>query len=369
MYRKVDAFELMSYSNADGGIELDMWYRLLDCGFRIPPCAGTDAAVNRFEDPPMGGFRTYAKCGQSAPRLYDWLDAVASGRTFVTNGPLFRKFRVNGAWEPGDGFSLGVGQHRFFAEVDVECSVPMDRVEIIVNGRIEDTLVPGVDPCRIEGISYFYLDESSWIAARATGPAQDWFTIGAELFAHTGAVYSSIQGESVLSGDAALYFAEWIDSLIGLAHDKGEWGSPEDSTRVLSELAVARDWYSAMAGLSTGMEQPGPGDVPPAACVTVHPNPFSSAARIRFEVRSANKDSGTIEGIRRSYQGEVGEVEIYDVAGRIVRRLKASSSAAGRLEVEWDGTTGNGMDAASGIYFCRVRSGGYTADAKILLIR
>ncbi len=369
MHGKVDAFEVMSYSNVNGGIELDLWYRLLDCGFRIPPCAGSDAAVNRYDDPPMGGFRTYVKCGQGDPDIYQWLGALASGRTFVTNGPLFREFTVNGSWEPGDSFSLERGVHPFFADVTVECTFSLECVEIVVNGRVVDTLVPGVDPRRITGRSTFYLYEDCWIAARVKGAAEDWFTIGEELFAHTGALYADMDGEYYHKSNAALYFTEWIDSLIDLAHEKGQWQAPEDSTRVFSELGAARDWYAAVAAFSTGTEQPQTGDLPFAPYVTVHPNPFSSTATIRFEVRGASAGREAYNGMRTSSRESRADVRIYDVSGRIVRRLESRSSAPGPREVEWDGTTDDGRKAASGIYFCTVRSGGYSADAKILLIR
>ena len=369
MHGKVDAFEVMSHSNVDGGIELDMWYRLLDCGFSVPPCAGSDVAANRYEDPPIGGFRTYVNCGQGEPDLYDWLEAIASGRTFVTNGPLFREFTVNGGWEPGDSIPLESGVHLFYTDVSVECAFPLERVEIIVNKRVVDTLVPGDDPRRITGKSIFLIYESSWIAARVKGAGEDWFTIGGELFAHTGALYANMYGEHVHKKDAALYFTEWIDSLIGLAHEKGQWQSPEDSTRVFSELGAAMDWYAALAGLSTGTERPQTGDIPFAPCVTVHPNPFSSTARIRFEVRGTSAGEGAYDGMRTSFQESGADVRIYDVSGRLVRRLESWSSAPGPQEVEWDGTTDNGRKASSGIYFCTIRSGGYSADAKILLIR
>jgi hypothetical protein len=369
MHRKVDAFEVMSYSNVNGGIETDLWYRLLDCGFRIPPCAGTDAAVNRYPDPPIGGYRTYARCSSSNPDIYEWLGAIASGRTFVTNGPLFRRFVVNNGWVPGDFFSLGSGVHHFFAEVEVECAFPLECVEIVVNGEVVDTLLPGDDPRRIYGIGYFDIDESSWIAARAKGGAASWYTVGGNLFAHTGALYASLRGEPVLRHDAALYFAEWTDSLVGLAHEKGQWPSPSDSIRTLSELGAVRDWYVMLAGLAAGTGGQMEGVVPGIPLVSVYPNPFSSAARIRFEIRGTAFERGGYDPPGASQPVSGADVRIYDVAGRVVRQMEMRSYVSGPLEVEWDGTTDSGRQAASGIYFCRVSSGGHSAGAKILLIR
>jgi hypothetical protein len=41
----------------------------------------------------------------------------------------------------------------------------------------------------------------------------------------------------------------------------------------------------------------------------------------------------------------------------------------GTYKIEWDGKTSGGTRAASGIYFCRMRAGGYEAVIKLSLIR
>ena len=70
---------------------------------------------------------------------------------------------------------------------------------------------------------------------------------------------------------------------------------------------------------------------------------------------------------------EQAEVLIYDVRGRLVRRLATGAASradgGGQGSVVWDGKTDAGREAASGIYFCRVRSGTGETSAKILLVR
>ena len=65
---------------------------------------------------------------------------------------------------------------------------------------------------------------------------------------------------------------------------------------------------------------------------------------------------------------EPARVAIYDVAGRLVRRLDLPWGE-GERRVTWDGNNGEGLQAASGIYFCRVRAGGMEISKKILLMR
>ncbi len=42
---------------------------------------------------------------------------------------------------------------------------------------------------------------------------------------------------------------------------------------------------------------------------------------------------------------------------------------AGRHTVEWNGTNQSGQPAASGIYFCRLKSGGIDITRKMILLR
>ncbi len=365
---KVDAVEVMSYSNVDGGIELDMWYALLNCGFRMPPCAGSDAAVNRYTDAPMGGFRVYVEHEGDTPDIYQWLDGISAGRTFVTNGPLFTEFDMLGSWGIGDSLYIFRNTYKIILDLTAVCAFPMDRVDILMNGRVVDTLVPGGDPRVISGRSEFFIFESCWIAAMACGPAVEWVTVGDRLFAHTGAFYFDYDGEHIHKREAVLFLAERVDSLIDLALEKGEWAAPEDSIRLFDELYAAKSWYMDLMGVTSGTEDHDGNTVPPALSVTVYPNPFSGSAEISFNAsfplgggRSALMSPGPVP--------VKPEVTVYDLSGRPVRRLLPGEAEGGRFQVTWDGRNDAGRPAASGIYFCRVRSGEMESSAKMLLIR
>ena len=367
IYGKIDAIEVMSYSNINGGVELDMWYKLLNCGFRMPPCAGSDAAINRAGDAPIGGFRVYVEHKGGRPDIYQWLEGIAAGRTFVTNGPLFTEFRMLGSLGIGDSLYVNGNTYEVFLDVTAECAFPMDRVDIVMNGRVVDTLLPEGDPRVISGSSNFSIYSSCWIAAMAVGPAGEWVTIGDELFAHTGPFYFDMNGEHIRTRESAVFFMEWVDSLIGLAADKGEWITPEDSIRAFSEFGAAREWYANLVDIITGTEDSPSGSLPAAPVITVHPNPFSCSAEIRFEVNPVT--DGSEERYISQGAAQATDVAIYDVSGRLVRRLAAGGIPAGRRSITWDGRNDAGKMAASGIYFCRVRNGSTEVSAKILLVR
>lgn len=365
---RVDALEVMSYSNLNGGIELDMWYKLLNCGFRMPPCAGSDAAVNRSGDAPMGGFRVYVEHEGGAPDIYQWLDGMAAGRAFVTNGPLFTEFDMLGSWGMGDSLDVYRNTYKIVLDVTAECAFPMDRVDIVMNGRVVDTILPDGDSRVISGRSKFFIYESCWIAAMASGPAGDWVTIGDELFAHTGPFYFDYDGEHVCRTESVIFFAEWVDSLIALTLEKGEWVDPGDSISALERLIAAREWYLNLLGITTGTEEISAGAVPAAPVMIVHPNPFSDSAEISFEA-VPDLEAGGGASMSPSADAAGKELTIYDLSGRTVRRLSIGAAASGRYSVTWDGRNDAGKEAASGIYFCRFRNGSAGSSAKMLLIR
>jgi flagellar hook assembly protein FlgD len=61
------------------------------------------------------------------------------------------------------------------------------------------------------------------------------------------------------------------------------------------------------------------------------------------------------------------EVGIYDVAGRLVRTLRAGGLQGGRYEFAWDGRSEAGRPVAAGAYVARARDGGGTTLRVVLL--
>lgn len=63
------------------------------------------------------------------------------------------------------------------------------------------------------------------------------------------------------------------------------------------------------------------------------------------------------------------DANVWDVQGRIVRRLEQSQLPAGVHVLRWDGTLDNGASAASGVYWVRVTSGKIDKKVKLVLVR
>jgi parallel beta-helix repeat protein len=123
-------------------------------------------------------------------------------------------------------------------------------------------------------------------------------------------------------------------------NDMGAYGGP---------LGCAWSEISAGAGRSLPDEIPSQGGLH----VGNTPNPFSSATEIRFDLPR----SGVVD------------LAVYDVQGRQVRRLLAGAVLpAGTHSAVWDGRSDLGLEAAPGIYLCRIRVAGDEGLGKMLLL-
>lgn len=83
------------------------------------------------------------------------------------------------------------------------------------------------------------------------------------------------------------------------------------------------------------------------------PNPFRGATSLRFAAARAGR-----------YR-----LEIFDVAGRLVRRLEDESPGAELRAVAWDGADARGRPVSSGTYLCRVSDGRQVHTGTLIKLR
>jgi hypothetical protein len=79
------AFGLLDFGEVmqESTISTDIWFALLNLGYRIAPAAGTDYP---YLDHP-GAVRTYIETGKQY-NVDAWFSGLEQGQTFVTNGPM-----------------------------------------------------------------------------------------------------------------------------------------------------------------------------------------------------------------------------------------------------------------------------------------
>ena len=84
-----------------------------------------------------------------------------------------------------------------------------------------------------------------------------------------------------------------------------------------------------------------------------YPNPFNPSTVIRYDL---------------ALPGPVS-LRIYDARGVLVKTLENSSKPAGRYEAGWNGLNEAGERVASGVYFYRLATPGFTQTRKMILIK
>ena len=84
-----------------------------------------------------------------------------------------------------------------------------------------------------------------------------------------------------------------------------------------------------------------------------HPNPFSGGTTLAFSVARLADVS----------------LDIFDLAGRHVRRLVGTTMPAGRHDAHWDGRDDRGAPVASGLYHARLTIDSWTATKRMLMVR
>ncbi|HJZ59274.1 MAG TPA: CehA/McbA family metallohydrolase [Gemmataceae bacterium] len=143
------------------------YYALLNCGFRLRPTAGTASGVHPV---PLGFGRVYVHCPDGFG--YDaWVRGLDRGESFVTTGPMLL-VRVNGK-TPGATFQPDEGKQEHRVTGEALSPLPLDRVELVVNGAVARAIRPANRP-RDEGGYVSTIDErlmlegSAWLAIRCS---------------------------------------------------------------------------------------------------------------------------------------------------------------------------------------------------------
>ena len=239
----VDYLEVMGYS--DHLITSEIWYRLLNCGFKLPAGAGTDAFPNfaSLRGPP-GLVRVFVKSGAALDHRR-WLDGLKAGRTFVTNGPLL-EFSLGGH-QVGDEVKLAAGGQRLSAHVGLRSNVPVDHLEIVANGQIVATIpLRGDRMTALDSVS-IPVNKSGWYVLRAYSDRAEMPVLDLYPFASTSPVYVSVGDEPVGSADDAAFFLRWIDRIEFATRASASWNTSSEQAGVLRRLAEARAVFDRLA--------------------------------------------------------------------------------------------------------------------------
>lgn len=173
---------------------LEIYYHLLNCGFRIPPSAGSASGVLPN---PVGYNRVYVHLDGELG-WQDWWDGLRAGRCFVSNGPLLR-CKANGHL-PGHVFKAADGKIKVELDIQITSRDPISKVEIIKNGEVFRVL-DGSDTATKATLDF---SESGWFLVRALADVPHTFR-----FASTGPFYVE-NGTRRISRRSTSFFRDWV---------------------------------------------------------------------------------------------------------------------------------------------------------------
>jgi hypothetical protein len=195
------------------GGKLDVWYELLNCGFRIPATAGPDWAL---KDTP----RVYVFLGDKPFTLNNWRDGLKKGQSFITKGPMLF-FEVNGQ-KAGSAINVKNGVVKLNVKANAVNLTGAQPVEIIFNGKV-----------MAEGVNLdttITVTDSGWISARTED-------------AHSNPVYIVYNERPVGSAVSAHKFMKITENLIEWVNTKALFDSNLQKEEMLKVLNQGKKVY------------------------------------------------------------------------------------------------------------------------------
>jgi hypothetical protein len=206
---EIDAIEMTSWGNLYGGIDpysLSDWYRYLNCGYLVAAVGGTD---KMSANTAIGTVRTYARLATGEIFSYEaWMEAIRRAETFVTYGPLL-EFTVDNH-PMGQQIQMSTGGGRVEIEWEVaSVTVPMTRVELVVNGEILESV--SVSPEQGRGHWSVRVEKSCWLGLLVRGHYPDKPEI---IAAHSSPVMIRVEGSAMLPATDAVTILEQIEGAI-----------------------------------------------------------------------------------------------------------------------------------------------------------
>jgi hypothetical protein len=219
----LDAQNIFDGDAAEHGHYADSFYRYLNLGLKVPFSTGTDWFIYDFSRVyvPVDGALTSRR----------WLDALAVGRSYITNGPLL-EFTVAGS-KIGDTISLkgprrlrvtgrAIGRRNFRALELINNGRVIQRTESIQErGHLIATLDLDVN-----------VDEPGWFALRI--PVESSTNeFDQPLFAHTSPVYISLARRQIFRDDEAERLRQDLVRSIETIRKQGIFGNETERDAVL----------------------------------------------------------------------------------------------------------------------------------------
>lgn len=241
MNGKVDYIEIVGF--ADHKSTAEIWYRLLNLGFRLPAGAGTDAMANYASlRGPVGMNRVFLDTGGELNPVA-LRKALKEGRTFASNGPLLG-LEVDGK-HPGDTIGRKTsGKLRY--RIALRSPVAVDHLELVQNGRVVKAFTLKGDRRNLDVDGELQVDTGGWLVLRAWNDGSDPQVLDLYPYATTSPIYLDLPGGPSSARSDAAYFAAWLDRVIADAGSRTDYRNDRERKATLDYLRNARDRFRSM---------------------------------------------------------------------------------------------------------------------------
>ena len=242
----LDFYEVVGF--ADHRTSAEVWYRLMNCGIRLPAAGGTDAMTNYASlRGPVGLNRTYVRIEEPATdpaaRERAWLEGLAAGRSFATNTPLIG-FELQGQ-RPGGELAIDGATGALSYSGFLRSNVPIDHLEVVANGAVVARHETGSDGRSADIEGSLELAESGWVLLRAWNDGSHPLVFDLYPYATTTPVWITHANGPARSREDADYFLAWIDRLRGMARQHPDYNSALERQRILERLDAASERFAA----------------------------------------------------------------------------------------------------------------------------
>ena len=238
---KVDYYEVVGFSDHKASAEV--WYRLLNLGFRLPAGAGTDAMGNYASlRGPVGMNRVFLNIGAPATPA-QLKDALRTGHTFATNSALLG-LEADGR-RPGDMLELGSAKAVPY-HVSLRSIVPIDHLEIVYNGRVVATHALDATRASADSNGTLDLEQSGWLVLRAWNEHAERQVQDIYPYATTSPIYVRVQGSAPKYPADARFFVRWLQRTLDSAQARGDYNNAQEKADTLEYLRSARAKFEAM---------------------------------------------------------------------------------------------------------------------------
>ncbi len=232
--QQIDALNLFDPYWLD--TEYDLWYHLLNCGFRLPASTGSDWYI-------CSANRVYTQMENSFS--YDgWLETLAAGRSFITNGPHL-ELTADG-YPPGHVLDLRTRQPKQIGvEVRWQAHRPVECVEIIMNGSVVagEHTASGSNEGKLSATLAAPYD--GWIAARCAGQSRDSY--GHAQWAHTSPIYLQAGSRDSAARESAQFFVGRIERSLRWITEQGRFEEASHRQRMQQLFREGRESFLRLA--------------------------------------------------------------------------------------------------------------------------